>query len=75
MNPFSRQNGAPDGLALVAPDNEVVESISYEGAFTAGGTVAGMMSADVGVSESEFTPGGDSLQLAGTGAQRSDFYW
>ena len=34
-----------------------------------------MMSADVGVFEPNFTPLGFSLQLAGTGAQRSDFAW
>ena len=70
------QNGSPDGLALVDSANEVVEFISYEGAFTAAnGPAAGMMSADVGVFEPNFTPLGFSLQLAGTGAQRSDFAW
>ena len=70
------QNGSPDGLALVDSANEVVEFISYEGTFTAGnGPAAGMMSTNVGVFEPNFTPLGFSLQLAGTGAQRSDFTW
>ncbi len=56
------QNGGtnapePDGLALVDPSNTVVEFLSYEGSFTAAGTVstanpaAGMTSTDIGVSE------------------------
>ncbi|HZE96590.1 MAG TPA: lamin tail domain-containing protein [Planctomycetota bacterium] len=28
------QNGSPDGIALVKPDNSVVEFLSYEGVFT-----------------------------------------
>src|SRR5262249_1618261 len=69
------QNGSPDGIALVGPDNTVIQFLSYEGAFTAvGGPANGMTSTDVGVSE----PGdvnGQSLQLAGTGTRYSDFTW
>ena len=60
------QNGAPDGLALLDGDNNVMEFLSYEGAFTAtNGAANGMMSTDIGVSEVGSTPAGESLQLVG----------
>ncbi|NEQ50285.1 MAG: ExeM/NucH family extracellular endonuclease [Leptolyngbya sp. SIO3F4] len=58
------QNGGPDGVALIAPDNSVVEFLSYEGTFTAvGGPADGIESTDIGVSESSSTAVGESLQL------------
>ncbi len=62
------QNGSPDGLALVRPDDTVVEFLSYEGTFTAvGGPADGTTSIDIGVSETGSTPVGQSLQkLDGT---------
>ncbi len=46
------QNDSPDGIALIAPDNSVIEFLSYEGSFTAvNGPAAGMTSVDIGVSE------------------------
>lgn len=57
------QNGAPDGLALVDPDGNVVEFLSYEGVFVAvGGPADGLTSTDIGVSEPGTTPIGQSLQ-------------
>lgn len=57
------QNGGPDGIALVDADGNVVEFISYEGTFEAAdGPAAGMMSTDIGVSETSSTDIGDSLQ-------------
>jgi predicted extracellular nuclease len=57
------QNGAPDGLALLRPDDTVVEFLSYEGAFTAvGGLADGRTSTDIGVAESSSTSVGQSLQ-------------
>ncbi len=57
------QNGAPDGIALVNADGEVVEFLSYEGELTAvGGPADGMTSTDIGVAESSGTAIGDSLQ-------------
>ncbi|BEL10129.1 ExeM/NucH family extracellular endonuclease [Actinoplanes sichuanensis] len=57
------QNGAPDGIALVKPDGTVAEFLSYEGSFVAsGGPAAGQTSVDIGVSESEATLVGQSLQ-------------
>ena len=70
------QNGSPDGIALVDPQGEVVEFLSYEGTFTASnGPAAGLLSVDIGVAESGGTPRNWSLQLAGVGNQSSDFTW
>lgn len=72
----SMQNGSPDGLALVNASNVVVQFLSYEGSFTAtDGPAIGMVSVDIGVSEITTTPVGQTLQLAGTGKQYSDFSW
>ena len=50
--------------------------LSYEGAFTAdGGPADGMLSEDIGVSESNSTPVDSSLQLTGTGSAYTDFTW
>ena len=71
----SIQNGAPDGIALVA-NGKVVQFLSYEGAFTAvGGPADGMTSTDIRVAESGSTPVEFSLQLKGTGTAPSDFFW
>ena len=70
------QNGSPDGIALVDPMGNVLEFISYEGAFTAvGGPADGMMSVDIGVSEPGTTPVGFSLQKTGTGNTGTAFAW
>lgn len=56
------QNGAPDGLALINA-GEVIEFLSYEGAFAAtDGTAAGLTSTDIEVAETSSTPVGFSLQ-------------
>ena len=70
------QNGAPDGIALVKPDNSVVLFLSYEGSFTAtDGPAAGLTSIDIGVSEPGDTPVGYSLQLSGYGFVYEQFIW
>ena len=70
------QNGSPDGIAVVDPDGEVVQFVSYEGALVAaGGPAAGQTATDIGVEETGDTPVGFSLQLAGTGAASADFTW
>lgn len=70
------QNGAPDGVALVNAQGDVVQFLSYEGSFTAtDGAAVGQTSVDIGVSETSSTPIGYSLQLVGTGSQYSDFTW
>jgi predicted extracellular nuclease/Ca2+-binding RTX toxin-like protein len=71
------QNGAADGVALIAPDGSVVQLLSYEGTFTAaaGTPAAGVTSTDIGVAE-EPAPGvGLSLQLQGAGSTAADFTW
>jgi VCBS repeat-containing protein len=70
------QNGAQDGLALVDPDGNVVQFLSYEGSFVAqNGPAAGLTSTDLGVSEDSGSAIGFSLQLAGSGAVANDFQW
>ena len=55
------QNGSPDGLALLQ-DGAVLEFLSYEGVVTAtNGPAAGRTSTDIGVSEPDSTPVGQSL--------------
>lgn len=70
------QNGAPDGFALVDPNGNVVQFVSYEGSFLAtNGPAAGLTSTDVGVAEEPPVGDGFSLQLVGTGATYEDFHW
>ncbi len=62
------QNGSPDGVALVMPDDTVVQFLSYEGTFVAaGGAADELTSTDIGVAESNSTPPGNLLQLSGAG--------
>ncbi|WP_230462893.1 ExeM/NucH family extracellular endonuclease [Micromonospora sp. CP22] len=57
------QNGSPDGVALVAPDGDVAEFLTYEGTFTAvGGPADGLTGVDIGVQETGSTPVGHSVQ-------------
>ena len=70
------QNGAPDGIALVGPGNTVIQFLSYEGTFTAAdGPASGMLSINIGVTESGATQSTDSMQLRGTGNSYDDFTW
>ncbi len=56
------QNGSPDGMAL-SNDGDLIEFLSYEGAFTGiGGVADGLISTDIGVFEPGNTPIGESLQ-------------
>jgi hypothetical protein len=65
-----------EGLALVSPANEVVQLISYEGAFSAsGGPAANETSDYLGVSETSTTPTGISFQLKNTGILENHFEW
>jgi len=70
------QNGSPDGLALVDAGSNVVQFLSYEGTFIAvGGPADGMLSTDIGVSETGSGAVGNSLQLTGSGTTYGDFTW
>ena len=70
------QNGAPDGVALVDAQGQVLQFLSYEGSFVAvGGLADGMRSVDIGVAETSSTPAGHSLQLIGQGLLAGDFDW
>ncbi len=71
------QNGSPDGFALINEiTNEVLQFISYEGAFLANdGTANGIMSINIDVFEDGTDSAGFSLQLIGTGSTYSDFNW
>lgn len=70
------QNGSPDGIALVNPSNVVVQFLCYEGTFTATTQTAnGLTCTDIGVTEVNTTPIGQSLQLQGSGTTYGDFTW
>jgi len=70
------QNGSPDGIALVDPGDIAIQFLSYEGSFTAiGGPADGLISVDIGVTEPNDTPLGESLQLTGAGTLYEDFVW
>ncbi len=65
-----------DGMALVV-NGAVTQFISYEGSFQAtNGTAIGMMSADLGVSQTGADPAGtSSLGLTGTGGAPAVLSW
>ncbi|MHA0040280.1 ExeM/NucH family extracellular endonuclease [Deinococcus sp. PEB2-63] len=70
------QNGAPDGMALCSSTTGLIQFLSYEGTFTGvGGCAAGILSTDVGVSQTNTTAPGLSMQLTGSGNKYSDFTW
>lgn len=70
------QNGSFDGIALVDAGGAVVQFLSYEGAITASnGPAAGLTSVDIGVSETNSTVPGTSLQLSGSGSDYGSFAW
>lgn len=74
--PAVLQNGSPDGVALIAPGNIIVQFLSYEGTVLAtGGPAIGQSSINMGVTEDGNTAAGSSLQLTGNGSQYSDFTW
>lgn len=74
------QNGAPDGLALVNNNGQLVQFLSYEGAFAAtNGPAVGQTSTDIGVAEAATAPLETSLQLTSVdpvaGDSYADFDW
>lgn len=70
------QNGDPDGIALVGPGEVLVQFLSYEGPMTASnGPAMDMPSVDIGVTETNSSEIGTSLQLGGTSSGYADFDW
>lgn len=70
------QNGSPDGIALIDASDNVVQFLSYEGAFAAtDGPASGMISTDIEVAEDGQEADGTSLQLQGSGDVYGDFTW
>jgi endonuclease I len=70
------QNGSNDAIALVDGNGTVVQFLSYEGTATASnGPAQGMTSVDIGVSETNSTAAGTSLQLSGSGSDYGQFAW
>lgn len=66
LEPDTLQNGAPDGIALTT-DDAIINFVSYEGSFTAlDGPASGLLSVDLGASESSDALRSGSLQRAGT---------
>ena len=64
------QNGSPDGMALVNNLGQVLQFLSYEGSFSAvGGPASGLLSTDIGASESGSGSAAGSIQLIGTSWQ------
>jgi len=80
------QNGPNDGLVLeyapvstgcnVSQTDTILQFLSYEGVLTAqSGRALGLTSTDIGVSETNSTPVGFSLQLGGFGTTYQSFCW
>ncbi|GAB4310559.1 MAG: hypothetical protein Kow0059_00040 [Candidatus Sumerlaeia bacterium] len=71
--------GLPDdngGLALIDPEEHLVQFLSYGGAFTAEeGSAAGYRTTDIGVTEPRGMEPIYSLQLKGRGYQPQHFKW
>jgi hypothetical protein len=73
------QNGAAnsigDGIAIVNSSNQVMQFLSYEGAFEANnGAALGMLSHNISMSQIS-SPKGKSLQLTTTGNTYDEFTW
>ena len=72
---FGFQNST-EGIALINNVSDVLEFISYEGTFAATeGAANGMLSSDVGVSETGSTLVGYSIQKTGIACDPDYFYW
>jgi predicted extracellular nuclease len=72
------QNGSPDGIALInTSTNTLIQFLCYEGTFAATGTgpASGVTCTDIGVTETNSTAPGSSLQLQGSGSTYGDFTW
>ncbi len=79
LNHPNLQNGPRDALALYKRSNgqeEMLHFLSYEGQIVAkNGPALNDTSADIGLSQSNSTPIGKSIQLEGNGFRLTDFYY
>ena len=68
-------NGIGDGIAIVDSNDQVLQFISYEGAFEAkDGAALGILSNNIPISQSS-SPEGKSMQLTTSGNNYNDFEW
>lgn len=68
-------NGIGDGIAIVDSNDQVMQFISYEGAFEAkDGAALGIFSHNISISQSS-APEGKSMQLTTSGNNYNDFEW
>ena len=68
-------NGIGDGIAIVDSNDQVLQFISYEGAFEAkDGAALGILSNNIPISQSS-SPEDKSMQLTSSGYNYNDFEW
>jgi len=68
-------DGIGDGIAIVDSNDQVMQFLSYEGAFEAkDGPALGILSQNISISQSS-SPNGQSMQLTSSGSSYNDFEW
>jgi hypothetical protein len=68
-------NGIGDGIAIIDSNDQVIQFLSYEGAFEAkDGAALGIFSHNISISQSS-SPEGKSMQLTTNGNNYNDFEW
>jgi hypothetical protein len=68
-------NGIGDGIALIDNNDQLIQFLSYEGAFEAkNGSALGKFSKNISINQSS-SPKGKTLQLTGSGNSYNDFAW
>ena len=68
-------NGIGDGIAIVDNNDQLIQFLSYEGAFEAkSGAALGLLSQNISISQNS-TALGKSLQLTNNGSSYNDFVW
>ncbi|MFT5299174.1 MAG: hypothetical protein ACI9YH_005226 [Colwellia sp.] len=68
-------NGIGDGIAVVDSNDQVIQFLSYEGAFEAkDGAALGILSDNISINQNS-SPEGKSIQLTTNGNNYNDFEW
>lgn len=68
-------NGIGDGIAVVDSNDQVIQFLSYEGAFEAkDGAALGILSDNISINQNS-SPEGKSMQLTTNGNNYNDFEW